>query len=168
MQTDSSSQHTKEASSTVHENGFCYTGVTRWFMKCQTLLPLKNSGLHICLSCLFQLSWWHTVPISPGMVLWTCGKWMVEGRFPPFWGGKQAMNEKSGENGKVSHCALSLWRALNHTSRQSCAYSSKESGSFPSEIEFQFWPSQNGNAVTTFSFLKITLFFKWKYSNKFT
>lgn len=26
------------------------------------------------------------------------------------------MNEKSGENGKVSHCALSLWRALHHTS----------------------------------------------------
>lgn len=72
----------EKASSTVHENSFCYTRVTRWFMKCQTLLPLKNSGLHICLSCLFQSSWWHTVPISPGMVLWTCGKWM-EGRFPP-------------------------------------------------------------------------------------
>ena len=72
-----------ESLSTVHENSFCCTGVTRWFMKCQTLLPLKNSGLHICLSCLFQLSWWHTVPVSPGMVLWTLWQ-MNGGSFPPF------------------------------------------------------------------------------------
>lgn len=79
----------EKARSTVHENSLCYTRVTWWFMKCQTLLPLKNSGLHICLSCLFQLSWWHTVPISPGMVLWALWQ-MNERSFPPFYEGKQS------------------------------------------------------------------------------
>lgn len=63
----------------------------------------------------------------------------MKGRFPLFKKGNKAMNEKSGENGKVSHYALSLWRALHHTSHgQSSAYSSKEKGSFPSKVEFQF------------------------------
>lgn len=98
--------HCEQAWSTVHENSFCYSRVTQWFMKCQTLLPLKNSGLHICLSCLFQLSWWHTVPPSPGMAVWTL--WQMTGElFPPKKGNK-AMNEKSGENGKMTPCALSL------------------------------------------------------------
>lgn len=99
-------------------------------MKCQTLLPLKNSGLHICLSCLFQLSWWHTVPLSPGMVLWPSGKWM-EGCFPLFKEGHRAVNEQSGENGKVSHCALSPWRALHHTWRPGPRLQFRAGGELP-------------------------------------
>lgn len=72
-----------EKLNTVHKNSFCYTKVTWWFMKCQTLLPLKNSDLHICLIVLISVVLVTLCPhkLCTGSESW--GKWM-EGCFPLF------------------------------------------------------------------------------------
>lgn len=113
---------------TVQENSLCYPRVTRWFMKCQTLLPLKNSGLHICLVCLFQLSQWHTVPVSPGVILWTLWQ-MNGGSFPPFqektqnceWGIRRGAEGKSPccvTAARTSHLTPQHGRAVLTVQRQ--------------------------------------------------
>ena len=120
MQTDSASTWSRRNLSTVHESRFCCPRLTRWFMECQTLLPLKNSGLHICLSCLFQLSWWHSVPKSPAVVLWTL--WRVNGGSSPpplSKKGNQVMTEKLGEEREVSRllCHCFAHSVTPHTAR---------------------------------------------------
>lgn len=70
---------------------------------------------HLSFLCLIQL---------PGDTLsllalkWFCGPCGKEWRvgFTLFKKGNKAMNEKSGQNGKVSHCSLSPWHPLYHTS----------------------------------------------------
>lgn len=74
---------------------------------------------------------------------------------PLFFGrGNKAVNEKSGENGKVSPCALSpkLHCLTPHTPEQGLEFKGERKLSFKG---FQFGGSQNENAWVTLPFLKI-------------
>lgn len=77
------------------------------------------------------------------------------------------MNGKSGQNGKVSHCALSSLLPLHPTWQgQGSACSSKGKGRKP--VLGRLWFGlriAEWNALAALPFLKISLFVKWKYSN---
>lgn len=74
-----------------------------------------------------SVAWWHTVPVSPrngSGALWQ----RTEGRATLWKKGNKAMNEKSGQKGKVSHRALSVWHPLHQTSRRHCRARSEGRG----------------------------------------
>lgn len=90
------------------ETSFCSSGVTWWFMKCQTPCLWRIPAFTSVFPVFNSVSWWHTVPVSLEAVLWALWQ-RVEGRFTPWRKGNKATNEKSEQNGSVSHCALPLW-----------------------------------------------------------
>lgn len=151
----------RESPSTVREDGFCYTGVTQWFMKCQTLLPLKNSGLHICLSCLFQLSWWHAVPPPHplrkpcnGSVGLVANEWRVV--TPLLRRETKLCMRNQGREGKwvtvLCHCGVPFSTPGKAARAVLTVQGRQEAGL---QRWLLFWPSRNENALTSLSFLKI-------------
>lgn len=78
----------------------CPTDTDVW--ECQSLLPWRTAPFTRPL-CLFRLSWWHSVPESPAVALWTCGESERRVLPPPLSKkGNQVMTEKLGEEREVS------------------------------------------------------------------
>lgn len=104
-----------------------------------------------------SVAWWHTVPASPrngSGALWQ----RTEGRATLWKKGNKAMNEKSGQKGKVSHRALSVWHPLQQTSRRHCRARSEGRGhgrSIPVQFISEGNPINNsGFSETYFLFLE--------------
>lgn len=56
--------------------------LTRWCLECQSLLPLKRLRPSVSFQPFYlSLSWWHSVPESPAVALWTL--WRAERRSSP-------------------------------------------------------------------------------------
>lgn len=103
-----------------------------------------------------SVAWWHTVPVSPEMVLGPCGKERRVG--PPFGKkGNKAMNEKSEQKGKLSHCASSVWHPLYQTLRRPCRALFRGEGTSHS-TPVQSCSSQKESQLTILAFLKLTFY----------
>lgn len=128
--------------------------LTRWCLECQSLLPLKNCGLHVSFVFIsvVLVTLCPRKPCSGSLDLVASERRVLP---PPLSKkGNQVMTEKLGEEREVSR----LLCTVCHTSHgQDSAHGSEGHGSWASKAEFQFWWWQNENALTT-------LFFKeWLY-----
>lgn len=86
------------------------------------------------------------------MVLWALWQ-RTEGRFTPLKKGNEAMNEKSEQSEKESHCALSPWHLfIDHTSE--VGQVAVQWGGSPSPIPVESCRSQSEGEFTSLPSLK--------------
>lgn len=154
MQTDSASKKSRRNLSTVHESRFCYPD---WHGDLCSVRPscLWRTPAFTCVSRVYFSCPGDTVPESPAVLLQTL--WRVKVGSSPSLSkkGNQVMPEKLGEEREVSRLLCHCFAHSCHTSHgQDSAHGSKGHGSCSSKAEFQFWWSQNENALTTLFFKK--------------